>query len=602
MKCGPGRKSSGNGWGARATSPLATKVGAGNTELQLLQVDVTEEAAYRMVKLIEYCGWHQTHPAAKGVPPLGLWFLKDCAVVGDGVVILPDGDGIIWHEGIGYAPSQKGRELEFCHGVPALNIGEELPAVDLAGWEPTSALLCAPEREMAANVTRELSGFFRDTCRRFADTAGGMGGWMAVGAMLGCAAGPEFFEHYGCLPGLFLPGQMGSGKTLVANWLIGLQGYLGNVKGLGLASPRTTAVGMCSQLENYSSLCLWMDEHRSYQITEEKTSILRDAYNRQLANKWTPDGVQRVIRTTPLVSGETDTADAATFSRYMHLQISAAARTENPALNHVDWMRDHRPYFYVFWRHLLMHRPEFVTRMMKLAAEWFVADDTRKIPDRTRVTFALGYVAFVAASEIFESHSAGEVAAFRKFICTQAAASNVDVQADVNVNVFIQDLITAFKVGAIPHEFFRLEGVAQSADPETGLSWTKYKLFLEPRSCINALEMHLRKANDKVMLNYKDMRDQLSRQPFWITALNPTQPLKKSFGKKGTTTQSTAWGIDVDLHPLGRQIVPKAELLAALRKDPHTGELEMVFRDGDPRCGPLFSIIERILESERNRA
>ena len=224
MKCGPGRKSSGNGWGARATSPLATKVGAGNTELQLLQVDVTEEAAYRMVKLIEYCGWHQTHPAAKGVPPLGLWFLKDCAVVGDGVVILPDGDGIIWHEGIGYAPSQKGRELEFCHGVPALNIGEELPALDLAGWEPTSALLCAPEREMAANVTRELSGFFRETWRRFADTAGGMGGWMAVGAMLGYAAGPEFFEHYGCLPGLFLPGQMGSGKTLVANWLMGLQG------------------------------------------------------------------------------------------------------------------------------------------------------------------------------------------------------------------------------------------------------------------------------------------------------------------------------------------------------------------------------------------
>ena len=33
--------------------------GAGNTELQLMQLDVTEEAAYREVRLIEYCGWHE---------------------------------------------------------------------------------------------------------------------------------------------------------------------------------------------------------------------------------------------------------------------------------------------------------------------------------------------------------------------------------------------------------------------------------------------------------------------------------------------------------------------------------------------------------------
>ena len=33
--------------------------GAGNTELQLLQLDVTEETAYRVIKLVEYCGWYE---------------------------------------------------------------------------------------------------------------------------------------------------------------------------------------------------------------------------------------------------------------------------------------------------------------------------------------------------------------------------------------------------------------------------------------------------------------------------------------------------------------------------------------------------------------
>ena len=58
--------------------------GAGNTELQILQVDVTEEAAYREVKLIEYCGWHELKPNL-GLAPVG-------AVPNLGLAVVPGED------------------------------------------------------------------------------------------------------------------------------------------------------------------------------------------------------------------------------------------------------------------------------------------------------------------------------------------------------------------------------------------------------------------------------------------------------------------------------------------------------------------------------
>jgi len=54
--------------------------GAGNTELQSLQWDVTEKVAYLEVKLIEYCGWHELRtPDKQPIEPgklylRGIWF------------------------------------------------------------------------------------------------------------------------------------------------------------------------------------------------------------------------------------------------------------------------------------------------------------------------------------------------------------------------------------------------------------------------------------------------------------------------------------------------------------------------------------------------
>jgi len=117
--------------------------GAGNTELQLLQWDVTEAAAYREIKLIQYCGWHEIKPAEgkslvpKREPLDGRWFFDECAITPDNGFLLPDDDGIYWFEGLGYALSRRGRESQFTQGRPQLHPKLAIADVplDRGDWE-----------------------------------------------------------------------------------------------------------------------------------------------------------------------------------------------------------------------------------------------------------------------------------------------------------------------------------------------------------------------------------------------------------------------------------------------------------------------------------
>jgi hypothetical protein len=570
--------------------------GAGNLELQMFHSDVSNNAAYKVARLIEYCGWHPVAGDARGI-----WFNHDCAFLANGEILLPDEDGVIRHDGEIYVLARKGREADFMHGRPKLRPNETLDGsepwlkamesvrlveLDKSGWELASLALPV------------LAGFFRETCRRFNDTVGDMGGWLAVGSVLGYAIGPEFFGLWRCFPSIFIPGQMGSGKTSFTNWLMGIPGFE-PTNGLTLSKgSRVTPVGLCQQLENYSYSPVWFDEYRQYEIADEKISIIRDAYDRQLAGKWTPDGVQRVIRTTPIVSGETDTGDPATRSRYTHVQLSAARRRAN----HLKWMRNNRPYFLFFWRHLMVNRPEFVKMAMSQAESWMDSADTQNIPDRSRLTYSLTYAAFTAASVLFNSHSAAEITEFRKFIINRAKMLADDVGNDVNINIFIRDLINAFNAGEIPPGLFRIKKTTlphPPGKPNQGL-WHSYILFFDVDSVIDALQIYLRKAGRKMTLNYNDLRDQLSKTESWVD----TDHLRKRFGNRGERRHARAWGIIVDLHPLGFQSVSDEIYQASLSKTPsNLGSIGPIFEDADPRKGDLFSIIDGVerFEAQENQ-
>jgi hypothetical protein len=580
-------------WGAGGEDPEFTRAGGGNSELQLLQSDMCADTAYRVARLIHYCGWHPLKEAEDGILN-GLWFFGDCAYSSQGQLILPDSDDVIQFDGEIYILSRKGRESNFEHGRPQMRLELDPLTVkwETKDWEESAR--CTMELGLKEkDRTKILSAFFQETCRRFHDTVGDMGGWLAVGTMLGYAAGPEFFEQQGKMPSIFMPGEMGSGKTVFANWLMGFHGFE-NTKGLGLGQgSRTSPVGLCQSLENYSSVAVWFDEYRQYEISPEKLSIIRDSYDRQLANKWSPDGKQRVIRTTPLVSGETDTSDAATRSRYVHQQISASQRIGN----HMDWMQQHRRHFVFFWRHLMEHRPEFVKMVMSQVSNWFNGPETSSIPERSRVTYSLAYAAFVAASVLFESHTPEEVAKFKKFATQRAIAAALDVESDKNTNIFIEQVITAYKAGEIPNKYFRLDTELKDHPPGAPNQgrWASHVLLFSPTDVISALQIYLRHAGITLQLRQKDLRDQLSKNAFWYNAPPGRQPVRRIGG-----TSCYAWGIIIDKHPLGYQPVSDEDLEAAANAPKSMAEAGLTFgREGDPRKGPLFAIIDGLLEEEK---
>jgi len=96
-------------------------------ELLLLHWDVTEQVAYRDLRLVQGYGWHEiptreddeqevSIPGQKGQH--GLWIYEGYAKTTDGRVLPADKDGIIWFEGHGYALSRTGREREYIQHRP----------------------------------------------------------------------------------------------------------------------------------------------------------------------------------------------------------------------------------------------------------------------------------------------------------------------------------------------------------------------------------------------------------------------------------------------------------------------------------------------------
>ena len=68
-------------------------------------------------------------------------------------------------------------------------------------------------------------------------------------------------------------------------------------------------------------------------------------------------------------------------------------------------------------------------------------------------------------------------------------------------------------------------------------------------------------------------------------------------GKKGEKKTASMWGYNVDKCHLGYQCVSNETLQASLVDEAQAlGEIGPIFKECDPRKGPLFAIIEAVLE------
>jgi len=96
-------------------------------ELLLLHWDVTEQAAYRDLRLVQGYGWHEIPTQEDNEHEVrisdqqgqhGLWIYEGYAKTPDGKVLPADKDGIIWFEEYGYALSGAGRDRKYIQHRP----------------------------------------------------------------------------------------------------------------------------------------------------------------------------------------------------------------------------------------------------------------------------------------------------------------------------------------------------------------------------------------------------------------------------------------------------------------------------------------------------
>ena len=544
---------------------------------------------------------NETHSETKWKVLSGICFKGDCAYA-DGKLILPDEDGIYWWQNEGYYPSNKGRETPFSQGKAMLRPGWNLVRREDGTWTVS---------KRAALSIELLAQFYAQVCQRFFDAVAGYEGYLGLGTMYSYSAAPEIFEHYGLFPGLWVHGQMSSGKTKFIEWLMRIRGFN---RTAGISLMEGTAVGLLCDNENYSNEPVSVDEYHQGQIKPEKEAILQDAYNRQMSSKWIPpDGIQRTMRTSFIVSGESTSSNAALRSRYPHIQVSAAKRKEHlgdKEREHLQWMEASKEAFFILGRFLHENRAEFVGLVQTNLEDWLSSPQTQALNERERMVHGICWASWQAMTVLIQSKIDGsklvvvpsqKTEEFLRFMIEHGRASAADVVSETNINVFLTDLVTACPEDEIPASCFRLESELVEHTPgfpnqnrwldSEGVirsGWLTHRLYMHPARVINALAIYLRKSGKAVSLRQKDLRDQLSKMPFWISG-----KLQKRFGDSGDTTSIKCWGFDLDKMELARQECTDTELEAYLRnKDSGTG---------DPRLGPFYTIVHWLQKKRREQ-
>lgn len=579
---------------------------AGERELQALQLDVNHTSAYMDVHQVTWFGWYSSDAVEKKLVGQGrlksqltdakLWFSDDCAITADGQTILPDRDGVIWWNGLGYMMSDTDWEGEgFRMNRPK--------------WHPTKGLrLDTRERKGTEDDERyykleegpdepdAILDLFQNLASRFKETLGGYEGYLVLGSTLAFAAAPEYFERERSFPGVWLHGQRGEGKTTLANCCMRCWGIEFNLDGAPKITKSSPA-GLAILAQQYSNIPVWLEEFQN-SVEEVKVDFIKGLFNRELTLKKEFGEQRRHIRTNAIITGEATSTDSATHSRFPHVQVSKVKRQAN----HYNWFQRNWKFFFSMGRFVLLHRKRYVELFLKYSNEFKKLPALQSAEDRTREVHGVPYAGFMALAEMLGSHLPQELEEFRDAMVAITALAVKDVREEVNVNKVWQVILDAWKVGAFGkgsevRQYFRAMGVVQPAGPPgrpnqtpgdedwrcTLRPWKSYKLYLDYSAIHSKLLEHLMKRRLNMPLDRRDIRDQMAKEPYWVPG-----ECKQRMGSSKATTR--VWCIDVDRHPLGYQAVSDEELRQSrLGKDPGTWIPTEDWED--PRLGELYQII-----------
>lgn len=460
-----------------------------------------------------------------------VWFLSDAAWDRTGARVLPDKNGIFWVEGSGYRIDD-GKETDGNSG--------------LAQGAPQ---LLSPHGPLTDQKPPAVKDLLWSIMFDMYETIGDYDGFQAVGMFLGYAIGPELVKMGGH-GGLWLFGPLSGGKTTVARWLMKLWGFK-DLNGIRI-DKTTTDTALNRFLAQYANLPVWFDEYRRHTVDAQKESVIRGAFDRSAGAKGRADHTNRTknaaIFTTPLVSGESSSGDAATRSRYSHVSVNQHRRIGDGTLRYNRVQQECKWYFLI-GQWLMDNRPKFAEAAITILKEWMENAEVKKAisNERVRLVYGTAYSALMAAINMLGinqvtpelSHVQGEVErannvsacmeAFHKYLRDQGEIALHDVQETRWLNQFWRDVLTALNSGELKAEYFFARYVkadpftkvlkeVNASDPEA-----RQVLYFIPGPVAAWYEREMARRHDKAPLNIDDLRRELEKEPYWFPLPTPKE-------------------------------------------------------------------------------
>lgn len=436
----------------------------------------------------------------------GLWFFGDCAFSPEGHILEADASNIIWHEGMGYQvdPSVEDRGTSFEQRAPLM--------------------LCA--QETAANAAKNPTDILHAMCGDLLEIIGDYDAWIFIGNLASYAIAPELIKYYGGHPGAWLYGVRGGGKTTIARWGMRIWGF-GHLDGIAI-DDRTTPVGMNRTLSQYSNLPVWFEEYRHSTVTPQKEAVLRGAFDRNSGAKGMPDGSNRTksakVFTTPIVTGESSSSDAATRSRYTQFNI-AKSRRKPGAENSYSRIQQDCKHYYLIGKYILEHREEFWKLCEPEIRKWWEDNDAVKkqvADERVRYVYAVARASFLALAKMLDVRH-DELDYFDNACIHYAEIALQDVVDETFVNQFWSDVVSGLRTNEIELDLFEEAVVkinedgslSKAAGAVQGAEWTEI-LYVAAKPIFDQYAVYVRKQGRTPKNELADMRRDIAREKYWL--------------------------------------------------------------------------------------
>jgi hypothetical protein len=473
----------------------------GQRLLSHLCEDMDHHSYLRDIFEVNYYGYHAES---------GMWFFGDCAFGPKGDLIEADKNNIFWNAGIGYQvdSSIDERGTTFEQGAP---------------------LMLGPHGAKTKEI--DLTDLFHDLCTDMYFTIGGYDAWLMLGLMFAYAAAPELLK-LGGHPTPWLFGKMSGGKTTIARWIMRIWGFK-DLGGVGI-DDRTTPVGMNRFLAQYSCLPVWFDEYRRNNNDAQKEAVLRGAFDRNSGAKGLADHSNRTrsarIFTSPIVTGEGSSSDAATRSRYGHVSVNDRRRIGDGVVRYIKVQADCKNYYRV-GRFLMENRPKFVKEMLALHEQWMSNDEIREkiLNERVRFVYGTAWSAFITASRAIGGAGGeernGMEPDFKDFLFVHGQQALQDVISETFLTRFWTDVLSGLTRGKVKRHFFDIRYIQRLEDGHLkeateGDEGSEKVCYIAPNSVFDEYAQDLRTRGESPPLDLGDLRREMAKEPYWIPPPN----------------------------------------------------------------------------------